>query len=71
MEAGDRNGTHRLNYIPPVKGAGTWAEKSTRPIANNPLIFPTAATLNNVHTFDNAALNNEKYLTAWNNLISG
>jgi len=28
-------------------------------------------TLDSVHIFDNAALNNEKYLTEWNNLVSG
>ena len=54
-----------IYYIPPVKGAGEWAKKFNPPIANNPLIFPTAATLNSVHIFDNAALNNEKYLTQW------
>jgi spermidine/putrescine transport system substrate-binding protein len=72
MEAGDpkRNITG-IYYIPPVKGAATWARKFNPPIASNPLIFPTAATLSQVHIFDNAALNNEKYLTEWNNLISG
>jgi len=72
MEAGDpkRNITC-IYYIPPVDGAGAWAKKFNPPIASNPLIFPSAATLSQVHIFDNAALNNEKYLTEWNNLISG
>jgi spermidine/putrescine transport system substrate-binding protein len=72
MEAGDpkRNITG-IYYIPPVKGAGDWAKKFNPPIAENPLIFPPAATLSQVHIFDNAALNNEKYLIQWNNLISG
>jgi len=72
MEAGDpkRNITG-IYYIPPVDGAGAWAKKFNPPIASNPLIFPSAATLSQVHIFDNAALNNEKYLTEWNNLISG
>jgi len=71
MEAGDpkRNITG-IYYIPPVKGAGEWAKKFNPPIASNPLIFPSAATLDKVHIFDNAALNNEKYETQWNNLIS-
>jgi spermidine/putrescine transport system substrate-binding protein len=71
MEAGDpkRNITG-IYYIPPVKGAGEWAKKFNPPIAANPLIFPSTATLNSVHIFDNAALNNEKYQTAFNNLIS-
>jgi spermidine/putrescine transport system substrate-binding protein len=72
MEAGDpkRNITG-IYYIPPVKGAGTWAKKFNPPIAANPLIFPSQQMLDNVHLFDNAALNNEKYLTQWQNLISG
>jgi len=69
MEAGDpkRNITG-IYYIPPVIGAGTWAKKFNPPIASNPLIFPSAATLSHVHIFDNAALNNEKYVNEWNNL---
>jgi spermidine/putrescine transport system substrate-binding protein len=72
MEAGDpkRNITG-IYYVPPVKGAGTWAKQYNPAAASDPLIFPTAATLNSVHIFDNAALNNEKYVTAWNNLVSG
>jgi spermidine/putrescine transport system substrate-binding protein len=72
MEAGDpgRNITG-IYYIPPVMGAGAWAKKFNPPIASNPLIFPSAETLNSMHIFDNAALNNEKYQTEWNNLISG
>jgi spermidine/putrescine transport system substrate-binding protein len=71
MEAGDpkRNITG-IYYIPPVAGAGAWAKKFNPPIASNPLIFPSAETLNSMHIFDNAALNNEKYQTEWNNLIS-
>jgi spermidine/putrescine transport system substrate-binding protein len=72
MEAGDpKRDITGIYYIPPVKGAGEWAKKFNPPIASNPLIFPTASTLSQVHLFDNAALNNEKYLTEWNNLISG
>jgi hypothetical protein len=40
-------------------------------VANNQLIFPSAKTLSRVHLFDSAALNNQKYLTQWQNLISG
>jgi spermidine/putrescine transport system substrate-binding protein len=72
MEAGDpkRNITG-IYYIPPVKGAGEWAKKYDPSVADNPLIFPSDKVLNSVHIFDNAALNNQKYLTAWQNLISG
>ena len=72
MEAGDpKQNIVGIYYIPPVKGAALWAKKFNPPIASNPLIFPSTATLNKMHIFDNAALNNEKYLVQWNNLISG
>jgi spermidine/putrescine transport system substrate-binding protein len=72
MEGGDpkRNITG-IYYIPPVKGAGEWAKKFNPPIGSNPLIFPSAATLSKMHIFDNAALNNQKYETLWNNLVYG
>jgi spermidine/putrescine transport system substrate-binding protein len=72
MEAGDpkRNITG-IYYIPPVIGAKAWALKFNPAIANNPLIFPTSETLSHVKIFDNAALNNQKYLEQWQNLISG
>jgi spermidine/putrescine transport system substrate-binding protein len=72
MEAGDpKLNITGIYYIPPVKGAGTWAKKFNPPIANNPLIFPSAETLSKVHLFDNAALNNETYVNQWNNLALG
>jgi spermidine/putrescine transport system substrate-binding protein len=72
MEAGDpKRGIKGIYYIPPVKGAGEWAKKYDPSVANNPLIFPTEKTLASVHLFDNSALNNQKYLTAWQNLVSG
>jgi spermidine/putrescine transport system substrate-binding protein len=72
MEAGDpkRNITG-IYYIPPVAGAGVWAKKYDPSVANNPLIFPPKETLAKVKIFDSNALNNQKYLTAWQNLISG
>ena len=72
MEAGDpKQNITGIYYIPPVAGAGEWAKKFNPPVGNNPLIFPTTETLDQMHIFDNAALNNEKYLNQWNNLISG
>jgi spermidine/putrescine transport system substrate-binding protein len=72
MEAGDpKKNITGIYYIPPVKGAGAWAEKVNPAIAKNPLIFPPAETLSKVHLFDNAALNNETYVTQWNNLALG
>ncbi|MGZ4256290.1 MAG: polyamine ABC transporter substrate-binding protein [Gaiellaceae bacterium] len=60
-----------VNYICPVVGAKAVLLKKDPAIANNTLIFPTDAMLNNVHTIDPTALNNEKYQTTWQNLISG
>jgi spermidine/putrescine transport system substrate-binding protein len=72
MEAGDpkRNITG-IYYIPPVKGAGEAAKKYDPAVAKNPLIFPTAKMLDSVKIFDSKALNNQKYLEQWQNLISG
>jgi spermidine/putrescine transport system substrate-binding protein len=71
MEAGDpkRNITG-IYYIPPVVGAGEWAKKYDPTVANKPLIFPTKKMLDSVHIFDSKALNNQKYLEQWQNLIS-
>jgi spermidine/putrescine transport system substrate-binding protein len=71
MEAGDpKRKIVGISYIPPVAGAGDAAKSFNPAAADNPLIFPTKKMLDSVHQFDNKALNNEKYLTQWNNLIS-
>jgi spermidine/putrescine transport system substrate-binding protein len=59
-----------VNYICPVKGAKQELQKIDPDVANNTLIFPTNKMLDNVHNIDAAALNNEKYITEWQNLIS-
>jgi spermidine/putrescine transport system substrate-binding protein len=59
-----------VNYICPVKGAKAALEKIDPEVANNTLIFPTDKMLANAHNIDSAALNNEKYITEWQNLIS-
>jgi spermidine/putrescine transport system substrate-binding protein len=71
MEAGDpkRNITG-IYYIPPVAGAGEFAKKLDPAVANNPLIFPTEKMLSSVHIFDAKALNNQKYVEQWQNLVS-
>ena len=72
MEAGDpKRDITGIYYIPPVAGAGDWAKKYDPSVAKNPLIFPTKKMLDSVHLFDSKALNNQKYLTQWQNLISG
>ena len=59
-----------VNYICPVAGADKVLRKTDPAVANNHLIFPTKKMLDNVHVIDPTALNNEKYQTAWQNLIS-
>jgi spermidine/putrescine transport system substrate-binding protein len=72
MEAGDpKRKIVGIYYIPPVKGAKEDALKLNPAIAKNTLIFPTKQMLDNVYLFDNNALNNQKYLEQWQNLVSG
>jgi spermidine/putrescine transport system substrate-binding protein len=59
-----------VNYVCPVLGAKEALLKQDPSIAKNPLIFPTKQMLDNAHTIDPNALNNEKYQTTWQNLIS-
>jgi spermidine/putrescine transport system substrate-binding protein len=71
MEAGNpKKDITGIYYIPPVIGAKQEALKVNPAVAKNPLIFPTKEMLDKVVIFDSKALNNEKYLTAWQNLIS-
>jgi spermidine/putrescine transport system substrate-binding protein len=50
-----------VNYICPVKGAGEVLKKTDPAVAKNPLIFPTAEMLSNVHLFDADAAQKEDY----------
>jgi spermidine/putrescine transport system substrate-binding protein len=59
-----------VNYVCPVLGAKEVLLKQDPAVANNTLIFPTKQQLDMAHTIDPTALNNEKYQTAWQNLIS-
>jgi spermidine/putrescine transport system substrate-binding protein len=59
-----------INYICPVKGAREEMLKIDPSLAKNTLIFPTDKMLDNVVIFDAAALSNQKYLEAWQKLIS-
>ena len=72
MEAGDpKKDITGIYYIPPVAGAGDYAKTVNPAVAKNSLIFPTQKMLDSVKIFDSNALNNQKYLTAWQNLVSG
>jgi spermidine/putrescine transport system substrate-binding protein len=59
-----------VNYICPVVGAKEVLLKQDPSVAKNTLIFPTKEMLDNVDNFDAQALNNEKYITEWQNLIT-
>jgi spermidine/putrescine transport system substrate-binding protein len=53
------------SYISSVKGVKAEAVKLDPESANNPLIFPDEETLATVHQNDPAMLNNEDYITRW------
>jgi spermidine/putrescine transport system substrate-binding protein len=59
-----------VNYICPVVGAKEVLLKQDPSIAKNTLIFPTKAMLDNADNFDANALNNEKYIKEWQDLIT-
>jgi spermidine/putrescine transport system substrate-binding protein len=59
-----------VNYICPVVGAKQVLLKKDPAIAKNTLIFPTKQMLDNADNIDANALNNEKYITQWQNLIT-
>jgi spermidine/putrescine transport system substrate-binding protein len=59
-----------VNYICPVVGAKQEMLKLDKSLANNELIFPSKEMLDKVHIFDSKALDNQKYLETWQNLIS-
>jgi spermidine/putrescine transport system substrate-binding protein len=72
IEGGNpKTGDTGVYYICPVAGAREQLLTVDPAIAKNTLIFPTKKMLDSVHIFDFNALNNQKYLTAWQNLISG
>jgi spermidine/putrescine transport system substrate-binding protein len=58
-----------VNYICPVLGAKQVLLKQDPAIGKNHLIFPTKQMLDNVRIIDSKALNNEKYLKTWQNLV--
>ncbi len=72
IEGGNpKTGDTGVYYICPVQGAREQLLTVDPAIAKNTLIFPTKKMLDSVKIFDSNALNNQKYLTAWQNLISG
>ena len=58
-----------IAYVTPVKGAQEELAKTDPETAKNPLIFPDEATLSQVKQFDNAALEKDEYITAWQGVL--
>ncbi|CAN5200510.1 spermidine/putrescine ABC transporter substrate-binding protein [soil metagenome] len=58
-----------VNYVTPVQGAKEALAMSDPETAANTLIFPDEATLSQVKQFDSAALGNEDYITAWQQVL--
>jgi spermidine/putrescine transport system substrate-binding protein len=61
-----------VNYIPPVVGSKEVLVKQDPAIANNQLIFPSAATMGNAHVFRGlSAAEETKYNKAFQSLVGG
>jgi spermidine/putrescine transport system substrate-binding protein len=61
-----------VNYIPPVVGSKAVLVKQDPAIANNQLIFPSAATMGKAHVFRGlSALEETKYNKAFQTLVGG
>jgi spermidine/putrescine transport system substrate-binding protein len=58
-----------VNYATPVKGAREELAKTDPETARNELIFPTDATLADIHQFDDAALQNEAHIERWQKIL--
>ena len=58
-----------VNYVTPVKGAKEELAKTDPETASNTLIFPDEETLSQVKQFDNAALENDEYITLWQGVL--
>ena len=58
-----------IAYVTPVKGAKEELAKTDPEMAANPLIFPNEETLAQVKQFDNAALENDEYITLWQGVL--
>jgi spermidine/putrescine transport system substrate-binding protein len=54
-----------IQYVTPVKGTKEVLAKTDPALAGNELIFPTDATLEQVHLIDPEALNNQSYAEQW------
>ena len=58
-----------IQYVSPVKGAREELAKTDPKTANDPLVFPTDATLSKVHLIDPEALKNQSYAEQWQAVV--
>jgi spermidine/putrescine transport system substrate-binding protein len=58
-----------IGYISPVKGAREELAKTDPKTANDPLVFPTDATLSKVHLIDPEALKNQSFAQQWQAVV--
>jgi len=58
-----------IQYVTPVKGTREVLSKTDPELADNPLIFPTEATLSRVHLIDPDALKNQSYNEQWQGVL--
>ena len=58
-----------IQYISPVKGSREELAKSDPKTANDPLVFPTDATLTKLHLMDPASLKNQSYAEQWQAVV--
>jgi spermidine/putrescine transport system substrate-binding protein len=54
-----------VNYVPPVKGVKKELVKIDPSLANNTLIIPDEALLDQMNQYDSEALNNDEHISRW------
>jgi spermidine/putrescine transport system substrate-binding protein len=58
-----------IAYVTPVKGAKEVLAKTDPKLAANQLVFPSDATLSQVHLIDPDALKNQQYNEQWQSVL--
>ena len=58
-----------VNYVSPVKGAKEELLKIDPEIANNTLIIPDDALLEQMHQYDSSALSNDEHISKWQSVL--
>jgi spermidine/putrescine transport system substrate-binding protein len=58
-----------VNYVTPVQGAKEELQKLDPETADNTLIFPDEALLEQLHQYDSAALANDDHISRWQRVL--